>query len=1595
MKQKSINFKTFRNQIASLAKTRDHARIPQHILDQALDIAQSSIEVRKSGDTKIAIVPSRKGEQDDKHDQTLIVIIAEDRSFLIDSITADCVSYGYTFDGLLHNTLLVERNKSGQIISLEAKGAKSKSDAPRESLIIGVISGLLTKDETTSLENSLRAVIDDVKFATRDWQDMRAAIQNCMAELDNVAKAPDRELFEEYKSFLQYLHDNNFTLLGYREYRLSDKGKEIKSEIVKGKGLGLLSDDKKPAYIDNTRQHLPDDIQRKRFAQPTLTVAKVNKRSTVHRRVPIDAIAIKTYDEKGKVTGEKLFIGLFTSVTYSRSVQDIPYLRYKVNAVIEQSAFRYNSHNYRALMHILEKYPRDEVFQIDIPTLKDYAVSIMSLQEQPRVALYTREDAFKRFVSCLVYMPRERYGTALRTKVQDILEQEIGGKCDAFQTVLDDSPLARVLYTIRFAEPTSKKINAHKIEGLLIEAARSWTETLQQNLLKSCETEKQAFDLTRKYQDAFPVAYQDDVRPDHAIPDIFKIETITDGQDFALDLYHTPVIPKHQLRLKIYRKSLPVILTDVLPVLENFGFDVLTEKPYQVTLSANESVWIHDFLIEYRNKAQAQPVKDIKQVMEDALAAIRFGHAENDALNALIAMAKMPWRDVLVLRAYTKYLRQTDLQYTPAYMMQAVTENPEIADLFLELFYAYHKPEHAADKRKTLIQSNLKKIEQKLQDVVSYDQDRILRCLLKLIQNTWRTNFFQKDANGNAKSYVSFKLNSMEIDFLPQPRPMAEIFVYSPRIEGIHLRGGRIARGGLRWSDRHEDYRTEVLGLLKAQSVKNAVIIPVGAKGGFVVKQPPQGGDRKAMTDEGIACYRIFLSGLLDITDNIKNGQVVPPTDVVRHDNDDPYLVVAADKGTASFSDIANAISEEYGFWLGDAFASGGSAGYDHKGMGITARGAWESVKRHFRELGVNTQAEQFDVIGVGDMGGDVFGNGMLLSEHIRLIGAFNHLHIFCDPSPDAAKTFKERQRLFNEVKGWDHYDQSLLSKGGRIYSRADKVLKLTPEIMERFDLTKAEVSPLELMNAMLKARTDLLWFGGIGTYIKAASEANSQVGDKANDNIRVNGEDVRARVVGEGANLGVTQAARIVMNLRGIKDYADFIDNSGGVNSSDLEVNIKILFQQIMQKRGNKMTVKDRNKLLAQMTDEVADLVLRNNYQQTQAISVAAYKSYDKLPLHAALIEDLEETAGLDRKIENLPTQAGLDARARDRQGLTNAELAILVSYSKIKLFTDLDNSTLPDDPAFQIWMESYFPTAMQKRFKTDMADHRLRREIIATQVANSLVNRLGPAFVMHQKQKTGASADMIARVYFIVREAFNLRDIYGEIEALDNVVHAEEQIKAFNALADFTDYATTWFLKFYRSENLREGDLVKTGQHFRQGIETMMKSLDKILPAEAKSFIAATKDEYVAKGFPAALAQRMALLPILNTACDIIRIADQQKQDIPTVAKAYFGLNQQFFFVWLREQARSLEPASQWEAETLRGIVDRLYKVQAELTMRVIREVCQTKQCPVDPAAEWLNLRHKELSPVLDLIKYMRDNQTSDFPVLTAIEMRLSQLA
>jgi len=1090
-KKDKMNYKGFLKTFYTNVPKEDMSMMaPENVAFTAKNHLELSHSRKLGDDPAISIyTPSVKKEGWDGA-CTIIDIVNDDMAFLVDSVVAEIIRHNYQITVFIHPILHTERASNGKISNILTKEGKKTNGQSHIHIELGRV---ISKEQREELKIGLLKVLSDTRYANRDWQAMLSKLKDAHQVIETATKKVSPAMVTEYQEFLDYLYDNNFTILGYREYEFTRNKQSIKSKIVKGSSLGLLSDEIEPVYINEARKSLTETQQRVRSNQEPITISKVNKRSTVHRRVPLDAISIKKYDSSGKVVGEILFIGLFTSVTYSRSVEDIPYLRMKVDNVVKRSKFANASHNHKAIRHILEKYPRDEILQMDDKLLYEHAISILRLQERPQVALYTRPDLFGRYISCLVYVPREKYETRLRLKFQHILEEELGGKCTNYKVSQDDSPLSRVLYQIDInALNKIPKFSTRKLEIALIEASQNWSDRLKQTIEDKIDDPDRAAELIQRYAHAFPISYHEHYAPAQAVLDIEKISTIIDGNQINLELYQQKDGDELQTCLKLYHANSPLELSAVLPIMENMGLDVITEFPSAIQPARfQNNVWIHDFLIRPSHVNRSVDIKAAKSSFEDVFKKTWNNEMESDSLNMLAFYAQMPWHDIAILRAYTHYLRQTGTAFSLPYMESAITTYPGIASDIVSLFKDMFDPSNDNLSKKK-IENRVQKIHKSLDRVDALDHDRIFRSLIGLVCATLRTNYFQKDENSNHKTYLSFKLDSSQIVELPEPKPYREIFVYSARVEGVHLRGDKIARGGLRWSDRHEDFRTEVLGLMKAQQVKNAIIVPMGAKGGFVVKNPPLGSDRKAFLDEGISCYKIFIRGLLDITDNRKGENIINPEDVSRYDENDPYLVVAADKGTASFSDIANGLSEEYGFWLGDAFASGGSAGYDHKKMGITARGAWESVKRHFREINHDIQSEEFDVIGVGDMAGDVFGNGMLLSEHIKLIGAFNHLHIFCDPTPDAEKTFKERQRLFDDVKGWDGYNKKLLSKGGRIYSRKDKSLELTEEIKKRFDIEEDNVSPNQLIRSMLKARTDLLWFGGIGTYIKATAESDA-----------------------------------------------------------------------------------------------------------------------------------------------------------------------------------------------------------------------------------------------------------------------------------------------------------------------------------------------------------------------------------------------------------------------------------------------------------------------------------------------------------------------
>jgi glutamate dehydrogenase len=1586
----SAGLKAFTQKYLERMAEEDLKRLSPHTLAAMAERFWSLLKAKKEGMPSVEVgTISPQGKAAVSH--TIIQIVQDDMPFLIDSIVAEIVRHGQLIQTLVHPVVTVKMNgKDPQILSDDGNdGAKKFSMSYIE------LRGALSDAQTEELKMGLLQVLEDVRHTVADWRPMREMLREAQRQLAKAPAKYDDYIIEEYQAFLEYLYDNNFTLMGYREYRFTEKNGKLESETVKKKSLGLLQDEVMPVYLNDARQCLSQPQQKLRRGQPPLTIAKINRRSTVHRRVPMDAIAVKMFDDKGNVTGEMLFVGLFTSVTYSRSVTDIPYLRVKVQNVMGRAGFEPGSHDYRALRHILEKYPRDEILQMPEDLLFAHGSSILRLQEKPRIALYMRPDPFARYISCLIYVPRDRYETRLRLKLQNLLEQELGGQCTNYQVTQDDSPLARVIYLIDTNHlPEMPKYDTVAIEKKLEEAGKLWAEQLRESLERTETGHSQIGQIVQNYGNAFPIAYQEQYEARQALHDIRKIDEAFEKDSIALDLYRPYDCARENIRLKIYSAALPVTLSDVLPMLENMGLRVISELPFEIRPAfTKDKIWIHDFLMESAGGELPDP-KEVKSVFEEAFGHIWYGRMENDGLNRLVLNARMDWREITILRLYLRYLRQTGMHYSRELIESTLANNPKIATSIVGLFKSLFDPA-LKGQNDTYAAGYAVEIDHALESVVSLDQDRILRAITDVVNATLRTNYFQKDKGGNFKPYLSVKLDSRKIEDLPEPKPFREIFVYSPRMEGIHLRMDRISRGGIRWSDRPEDFRTEILGLMKAQQVKNSVIVPMGAKGGFVLKQPPKEGGRAAFQAEGIECYKILVRGLLDITDNQIGAKIVPPKDVVRRDEDDPYLVVAADKGTATFSDIANALSIEYGHWLGDAFASGGSAGYDHKKMGITARGAWESVKRHFRELNHDTQTQDFDVIGVGDMGGDVFGNGMLLSEHIRLVGAFNHLHIFCDPDPDTAKTFAERKRLFDEVKGWDAYNEKLLSKGGRIFLRSEKSLQLTPEIQKRFDIARERVTPSELIQAMLCARVDLVFFGGIGTYVKATGETHADVGDKSNDALRVNAPELRAKVIGEGANLAVTQAARVEFAANGGKLNADFIDNSGGVDSSDHEVNIKILMNAVMDNKENAMDVKKRDKLLASMTDEVGSLVLRNNYQQSQGISLMALQAPEMLDEQAALISDLERKTGLNRALEALPDQEEINRRRHQGRGLTRPELAILQAHAKIAFTWDLLSSDIADSKPMEGVLLRYFPEKLGKNYPKEILKHRLRREIICTELANGLINRMGPTFVReHQVRRNATSAD-IAKAYVIVRESFGLRALWERIEKLDNVIPAIVQLKSFREIERMTDHAVTWFL----GQQAQKLDIDAQIAAFQSGIEILRKNYGKIVTPGLLGLIKQTVRAEIADGLPEDLAEHIALMPILASACDIIRIANGEKADISVVAKIYYEAGEHFHLEWMRTQANYIPAPDHWTAEALDGVIDNLYAAQAGITVRILHdmksEVGKGKQkTDVSIVAAW-SATHGQASKAMEpLFLELRQAASVDLPMLIIAEQKLRSL-
>ncbi len=1532
---------------------------------------------RRAGQSRVRVFNPDPAHDGFESPHTVVMIVTDDMPFLVDSVGIVFARAELAVHLIVHPVIEVRRDGRGRLVEL---GANAAHAAHAESWQLYEIDRQTDPKEIQKLQQRIEATLGDVRAVVEDWKPMRERARELIASLEREAPPLPADELSEARHLLAWMEERHFVFLGYRYYRLERGAAEDRLQPDPKSGLGIL---RRPSGASVRRRRgsvtvLRGDVRARARGRDILNISKANSIATVHRGEYLDYIGVKSYDARGSVTGEHRFLGLWTSSVYYRSPRDIPVLRRKVERVIEYFGLDPHGHDGKAVLNVLETYPRDELFQADADDLIRIVRGVVNLYERRTVRVLARRDPYHRFYSCLIYVPRDRYNTEVRQRIEQIVLDGFDGKSVESHVQISGSIHARVHVVVRTDPESRRKIDIAVVEQRIAQAALTWTDRLREVLIQNAG-EAAGLATANRYRRVFPLAYEEDVDPRDALEDIADLEALR-AQPLALRLnLHRPGQQvSTRMHLKVVKLGDPVPISDLLPMLENFGLRVISERPYELSWPEGGPAWIQDFELEHRDRLQID-IGGVEVAFRDALSATWSAEVENDGFNRLLLAAGLLVREIVILRAYCRYLLQTGVPFSQVYMERTLSANPAIARNLVKLFEARFDPDlvrtgRAAERTAAQLKELLLAA---LDAVASLDEDRILRAYLTLLEATLRTNFYQQDAAGKPRSYVSFKLDPARIPDLPLPRPKFEIFVYSPRVEGTHLRMGYVARGGIRWSDRREDFRTEVLGLMKAQNVKNTLIVPVGAKGGFVAKRLPAG-PREEIQAEVVACYQTFIRGLLDITDNIVAGRTVPQPKVVRRDPDDVYLVVAADKGTATFSDIANAIAGEYGFWLGDAFASGGSAGYDHKAMGITARGAWECVKRHFRELGTDIQKSAFTVAGIGDMSGDVFGNGMLLSPHTRLQAAFDHRHIFLDPAPDARLGLAERQRLFALPRSsWDDYDRSKISRGGGVFARTAKSIPLTAEARAMLGLEAAAAPPNDVIRAILRMPVDLLWNGGIGTYVKASQESNSEAGDRANDGVRSNGCEIRAKVIGEGGNLGMTQRGRVEYALAGGRLNTDFIDNSAGVNTSDVEVNIKILLNPLVA--AGKLTRGERNQLLARMTNEVAVLVLRNNYLQGQAISTLELQAKARLSEYQNLIHVLERSGELNRVLEFLPADDEIAERRKRGTGLTRPELAVLLAYSKIWLNNHLLASDVPEDPYLSSELARYFPAPVQERFGRAIKQHRLRREIIATATTNSLVNRMGPTFVPRAQEETGAEPAQIARAYTAAREIFDMRNVWAQIEALDTRVPAKVQYAMQFQTSRLLRHMSYWLLLHRKSEL----HVDKAVAEFRKGVRQLEAEIAHLLPGSERERFEKTRTAHTEAGVPAELAARIASLESHNASLDIVELASAHAASVAEAARIYFDLGMRIGLDWLREQVEQLPVEGPWQAVARMGLRDSALRTHRRLTEKILSgKAAGSEQARV---SAWLETAGEDLAHWQRMLTDMRAAGASDFATLS----------
>ncbi len=1495
-----------------------------------------------------------KPQENDPHGVQIIDIFLTDMPFVVDSVLAAIRATGGTIRMFIHPVLPID--KSADPWKVLEKGAENSSS---ESFLQVHIDPINDEVGLAELFAELDLVLLDVRRTVRGWRPMLERLKGLVQSYRENPPDVSSPVLAESLHFLLWLADHNFTFLGMREYALANPGDKATLTPLKDSGLGILEDPaffflrKGDQYVEMTEQHMV-------FLQKSdpVMVTKANVQSRVHRRTHMDYIGIKLYDKKGALSGELRIVGLFTSMSLATPHTDVPLVRRKISEVMRRSTFEANSHAGKALMAALENYPREELFQIGQDQLFEFATLIAALPDRPRVRVLPRIDQFDNFVSILLFLPRDRYDSEVRARIGQYLATRYDGRVSAYYPHFPEGEMVRVHYIIGRNGGKTPRPDRLELENEIVALIRSFGD----RITSAAKDPADVADFT----EAFSPGYQSANTHLDALADIEIIKSLNGPDDIAARL-SAPNSSPDELVLKVYHLEQPIPLSTRVPMLENFGFSVIDESSYLIRPKTGPKAFLHEMQVDLASN-QTVDIKEFNPRLERNIKSIWAGVCESDGLNHLALSAALEWDDISIIRALVRYMRQIGIAYSQHYTWSALNSNGAIASELITLFHTLHDPDYKGD-RDSAAQACSNKIIAALEQITSIDQDRIIRHLLNLVESSLRTNFFQRDKDGKRRVALAIKFNSRKIDSLPAPRPYREISVYSPRLEGIHLRGGAIARGGLRWSDRPEDFRTEILGLLKAQMTKNAVIVPVGSKGGFVPQKMPKNPDRETFLAEGIACYKIFIGALLDLTDNLDGETILPPKMVVRRDGDDPYLVVAADKGTSTFSDIANAISEKRNFWLGDAFASGGSAGYDHKKMGITARGTWEAIKRHFREMDRDIQSSSFSTVGVGDMSGDVFGNGMLLSRHTHLIAAFDHRDIFIDPDPDPEISFAERKRVFDLPRSsWKDYNADLISEGGGVFSRAAKSISLSRQARAALDIDKENVTPHEVMRAILRAKVDLLWFGGIGTYVRSSNESNAEVGDKANDTIRIDAKQLRARAVGEGANLGITQLARVEFALNGGCIDTDAIHNSAGVNSSDLEVNIKIALGTLV--RDGAMSVEERNDFLVEMTDEVAELCLRNNYLQTLCLSLVEREGMDSFADMAGLGKSLEAAGELDRAVEYLPDDNEMAERALSEKPLTRPEVSILLAYAKNTLYEQLLNSAVPDDPYLGKELYRYFPSRLAGKQPQTIENHRLRREVIATVLANAMINRGGPAYIDKMTTATTADAAQVAFAYAAARDSFDLTDLNAAIDEQDNKITGEVQLGLYAEVQTLLVNQTLWFL---RNVSFEPG-LSPIVEKYAAGIEEIRANLSKLLPPFIAQSVADQARGFEEGGTPPALARRIAELSALTLSSDIVFLAEKCDAPVPLAAKGYFAVLERFRLGRITEQSHTVKVRDHYDRMALDRALANVMRAQRDLSEDVL---AAAKGSIKERMAAWNSAYALEIARIEKMVTELTEGQ------------------